>query len=53
MPAMRAVARTSALGMSSARTSAMTSAVVTNSPVATAVREVSFLCATSTMRARP
>ena len=40
MPAMRAVASTSALGRSSARTSAMTSRVDTKVPAAVAVRFV-------------
>jgi len=53
MPAMRAVASTSAFGMPSARTSSITSAVVTKRPDAVALRLVTALWPTSTMRARP
>jgi hypothetical protein len=53
MPAMRAVARTSAFFSPSARTSAITSGVDTNLPIAVAVRFVTALPPTSTMRALP
>ncbi len=53
IPAMRAVARTSALGRLSARTRVMTSARVTRRPVAMAVRAVTAFAPTSTIRARP
>ena len=51
--AMRAVASTSAFGRPSARTSAITSAVVSRRPPAVATRRVTAFAPTSIMRARP
>ena len=53
MPAMRAVASTSALGSPSRRTRSSTSAVDEKRPFATATRRVTAFAPTSTMRARP
>ena len=53
IPAMRAVASASPFGRPSRRSSAITSAVVRRTPVATAVRAVASLSETSTMRAAP
>ena len=53
MPAIRAVASTSAFGRLSARTSAITSGLVSRRPSAMAILVVTALPLTSTIRARP